>query len=70
MYNYFSKLTKSYPYNLNGKLKKVYLPVFGRNNLLTSFVPVLNDITAQIITRKFRDLLKELNKRDKDEILN
>jgi len=42
-------------------LKKIYLPVFGRSNLLNNFVPVLEEVTPEIITGKFHNLLKKLD---------
>lgn len=41
-------------------LKKVYLPVLGRNNLLTNFNSQLEEIIPDVMVGQFSDLLKKL----------
>jgi DNA-binding PadR family transcriptional regulator len=42
-------------------LKSVYLPVLGRNNLLTNFNSKLEEAIPEVMTGKFGDLVKKLN---------
>lgn len=48
-------------------LKKVYLPVLGRNNMLSGFTPILEEAMPRIVIRKFRKLLDEINLNQKGE---
>lgn len=41
-------------------LKKIYLPVFDKLNLLASFTSKLKEVVPNIFTRKLRNLLEEL----------
>lgn len=41
-------------------LKEVFLPVFGRKNLLNPFVPFLEDATPAVIVSRFKDLLSDV----------